>query len=110
MDLPDMSSFGIAGLMFLAYYILHQSTFTLIRSMVEQLKASDAESLSNITQAFERISQRQKDAEDRHYESLKELAETMQLTVSAIGRLEGRIASMETALSNISAKKGSGRA
>lgn len=102
----EASVFGVAGLMFLAYYILHQSTFSTIRSMMEQMKEANTASIKSIAESFDRVSQRQKDAEERNYLCLKELTETLQMTVAAISRLDARIGHIESHISQIQARKG----
>lgn len=104
--LKELGVFGAAGLMFLAYYVLHQSTFSVIKAMMEQLREANTASIKEIADSFERISESQKQAEERNYQSLKELTESLQMTVAAIGRLETKISGIESGIAAINAKKG----
>ena len=83
-NLGDISAVGI---MFLAYWALHRSTFTLLQKMLESMNEN-----------FNATIQRQRDAEERNYEVLKGLTEDLKVLVANIGRIEMKIDDMKNHL------------
>ena len=111
--IKDISTLGAAGLMFLVYYISHQSTFSVIKSMLENINKSfeanlktqnDAfqqslnqqstsftQSLNNITSWADRLLAHQANIDDRQYQSTKEQLEALQVLVAAVTRIETKV-------------------
>ncbi|MBQ7569139.1 hypothetical protein IJT17_10115 [bacterium] len=111
--IKDISTLGAAGLMFLVYYISHQSTFSVIKSMLENINKSfeanlktqnDAfqqslnqqstsftQSLNNITAWADKLLSHQASIDERQYQSTKEQLEALQVLVAAVTRIETKV-------------------
>ena len=111
--IKDISTLGAAGLMFLVYYISHQSTFSVIKSMLENINKSfeanlktqnDAfqqslnqqstsftQSLNNITAWADKLLSHQASIDERQYHSTKEQLEALQVLVAAVTRIETKV-------------------
>ena len=111
--IKDISTLGAAGLMFLVYYISHQSTFSVIKSMLENINKSfeanlktqnDAfqqslnqqstsftQSLNNITAWADKLRSHQASIDERQYQSTKEQLEALQVLVAAVTRIETKV-------------------
>ena len=71
---------GSVGLMFLAWWALHRSTFNLLEKMIKSSEDN-----------FNAIIQRQRDAEDRNYSILKDLTEDLKVIAASLGRVEMKV-------------------
>ena len=100
--IKELGVMGGAGLMFLAYYILHQSTFNVIKTLMDRSAESFAQSLHQQTQSFEaalkqmsewsdRLSTRQSTIDERNFASMKEQLEALQVLVAAVARIETKV-------------------
>lgn len=111
--IKDISTLGAAGLMFLVYYISHQSTFSVIKSMLDninksfeanlktqndafqqslaQQSASFTQSLNNVTAWADRLLAHQSSVDERQYQSTKEQLEALQVLVAAVTRIETKV-------------------
>ena len=116
--IKDVSTLGAAGLMFLVFYISHQSTFSVIKSMLEdinksfetnlktqneafqqslnQQSASFTQSLNNITSWADRLLAHQTNIDERQYQSTKEQLEALQVLVAAVSRIETKVDHIHT--------------
>lgn len=105
--IKEIGMLGGAGLMFLAYYILHQSTFGVIKTMMDRSAESFAQSLQQQTQSFtaalnqmsewsDRLASRQATIDDRNFASMKEQLEALQVLVAAVSRVEAKIDSLNS--------------
>ena len=116
--IKDISTLGAAGLMFLVYYISHQSTFSVIKSMLENINKSfeanlktqnDAfqqslnqqstsftQSLNNITAWADKLLSHQASIDERQYQSTKEQLEALQVLVAAVSRIETKVDNIHT--------------
>lgn len=79
---------GAVGLMFLAWWALHRSTFNLLEKMIKSSNDN-----------FNAIIQRQRDAEERNYEVLKGLAEDIKIIAASLGRVEMKVDNLKTQFS-----------
>ena len=111
--IQDIGTLGAAGLMFLAFYISHQSTFAVIKSMLERISesfehnlktqnesfqsslnqqsASFNQSLANITSWADRFLAHQTTVDERQYQNTKEQLEALQVLVAAVSRIETKV-------------------
>lgn len=116
--IKDISTLGAAGLMFLVFYISHQSTFSVIKSMLEdinksfevnlrtqneafqqnlnQQSTSFTQSLNNITAWADRLLAHQSNIDERQYQSTKEQLEALQVLVAAVSRIETKVDNIHT--------------
>ena len=116
--LKDIGTIGAAGLMFLVFYISHQSTFSIIKSMLEdinksfeinlktqneafqkslnQQNVSFTQSLNNITSWADRLLAHQANIDERQYQSTKEQLEALQVLVAAVSRIETKVDNIHT--------------
>ncbi|MBQ4419609.1 MAG: hypothetical protein II870_08240 [Synergistaceae bacterium] len=103
--IKELSVLGGAGLMFLAYYILHQSTFSVIKTLMERSSESFTQSLQQQTKSFEaalsqmsdwseRLSARQNSIDERNFTSMKEQLEALQVLVASVSRVEAKVDSL----------------
>lgn len=103
--IKELSVLGGAGLMFLAYYILHQSTFSVIKTLMERSAQSFTQSLEQQTKSFEaalqqmsdwseRLSARQNTIDERNFNSMKEQLEALQVLVASVSRVEAKVDSL----------------
>lgn len=83
----SLGDIGAVGIMFLAYWALHRSTFNLLQKMLDSMNEN-----------FNATIARQRDAEERNYEVLKGLAEDIKVLVASIGRVEMKIDDMKNHL------------
>ncbi len=96
---------GAVGLMFVAYYVLQQSTFKMLQSMLGSMDgnfnraiAEQKETVNRVVETFNALSVRQREAEDRSYEILRSLAEDVKLVAAGIGRVEMKVDGLERQL------------
>lgn len=100
--IQDIDMVGGAGLMFLAYYILHQSTFAVIKNLLDRSAESFASSLTQQSHSFadalrqmaewsDKLSNRQALIDDRNYRSMCEQLEALQALVATITRVETKV-------------------
>lgn len=116
--IKDISTLGAAGLMFLVFYISHQSTFSVIKAMLEDINKSFevnlktqndafqqnlsqqnnsfAQSLQNITSWADRLLAHQSTIDERQYQSTKEQIEALQVLVAAVSRIETKVEAIHT--------------
>jgi len=87
--MKSLGDIGAVGVMFLAYYALHRSTFSLLQEM-----------LKSMNENFNATIARQRDAEERNYEVLKGLTEDLKVLVASIGRVEMKIDDMKNHLTD----------
>lgn len=108
--IKEIGVLGGAGLMFLAYYILHQSSFGVIRTLMDRSAESFATSLRQQSESFstalkqmtdwsDKLAARQATIDERNFGSMKEQLEALQVLVASISRVEAKI-------DNISCKGG----
>lgn len=92
--------------MFLAYYILHQSTFAVIKTLMDRSAQDFAQSLSQQTRAFEsalqqmsdwsdRLAARQNAVDERNFKGMQDQLEALQVLVAAVSRVETKIDSLK---------------
>lgn len=100
--IKELSLLGGAGLMFLAYYILHQSSFSVIRTLMETSEQSFAQALHQQTASFDaalkqmsewsdRLNQHQAAKDERIFAGMKEQLEVLQALVASISRMEAKV-------------------
>ena len=111
--IKDIGTLGAAGLMFLAFYISHQSTFAIIKSMLERISESFAHNLKTQNESFQsslnqqntsfnqalanspawadRFLAHQTTVDERQYQNTKEQLEALQVLVAAVTRIETKV-------------------
>ncbi len=101
----SIGDIGAVGLMFLAYFILHRGTFQMLQDMMRSMNANYSSALQEqkatvhaVTETFDRLASRQREAEERNYEILKSLAEDIKVLVAGVGRVEMKVDNLESHL------------
>lgn len=104
--LQDLSMLGGGGLMFIAYYVLLQATFRMIKTLIDrsvdsftaainQQSQSFSEVINQTTGWFDRLTTRQAVIDDRNYKAISQQLETLQFLVNAVSRLETKLDSIK---------------
>ena len=78
---------GSVGLMFMVFWVLQRSTFTLLENMIKSSNEN-----------FNAIIQRQRDAEERNYSILKDLTEDLKVIAASLGRVEMKVDDLKNQL------------
>ena len=95
--------------MFLAFYILHQSTFAIIKSMLEkstesftfslqQQNESFAQALKQVTDWADRVAAQQATEDNRLFEAMKDQLEALQVLMATVGRIEQKVDNIKEGL------------
>lgn len=103
--IKELSVLGGAGLMFLAYYILHQSSFGMIKALMETSEQSFSQALHQQTASFDtalrqmgewsdKLNARQTATDERIFAGMKEQLEALKVLVASASRLEAKIDSI----------------
>ena len=103
--IKGVGDIGAVGLMFGAYYVLHQSTFKMLQAMLSSMNenfnralAEQKETVNRVVETFNALSVRQRESEERSYEILRSLAEDVKLVAAGIGRVEMKVDGLERQL------------
>ncbi|MGI6394511.1 MAG: hypothetical protein ACOX2F_07270 [bacterium] len=75
-----MKNAGIPGLIFLIFYIYHKSQTTIYENMAK-----------NQNKIYDDIIKQNTERENRNFETLSDMIETMQLNIAMLSRIESKI-------------------
>lgn len=100
--IKGLGDVGAVGLMFLAYFVLHRETFKILQTMLNSMNNNfnaalqeQKSTVHSVTETFDRLTARQREAEERNYEVLKSLSEDIKVLAANIGRVEMKVDNLE---------------